>query len=258
VLQHPGIHLSAAAVIELLAAGAVIIFCDEKRLPSGILLPVSQHSQTASRMSNQIDAGAPARKNAWKLIIRAKILAQAGEVNTPAKDKLLRLAQKVKSGDPENLEAQAGRVYWSARFPTQYKKGERRDPSSESNFNVLLNYGYSILRAATARAIVAGGLQPTLGVFHHRRDNAYCLADDLMEPMRPLVDRIVGEILTQADEPVCAALNSTNRRALLDVLSRRVEFGGSSGPLMAVLPRYVTNFYAVLTRQQNKLLFPVF
>lgn len=207
-------------------------------------------------MMAQLEADRPARKQAWKAIVQAKIRAQAGLLDDPFRKKLLTLAQNVKSGDSENAEAQAARIYWPSLFPDRYREGDRRDPQSESRFNALLNYGYAIIRAATARALVSAGLQPALGVFHHKRDNPFCLADDIMEPLRPLVDITVKAILSnQADEE---ALSQRDRKALLGLLTHTVTLDGHSGPLMATLPRYINSFFRLLTRENPGLHSPAF
>ncbi len=258
VLQHPAISLSAAILNALLDAGAAVVICNEKHLPSGMLLPTTTHTELVPRMMAQLEAGLPARKSAWKAIVQAKITAQGRELSAPQRNKLLAIAQGVKSGDPDNAEARAAKIYWAARFPHIYQNGDQRDFDSASLFNLLLNYGYAIVRAAVARALVSAGLQPALGVFHHRRNNPYCLADDLMEPLRPLVDRTVHQILENATNSSPATLLPEYRRALLALLSTSVDFQESSGPLMAVLPRYIASFYRLLTRENDHLDSPTY
>lgn len=258
VLQHPAISLSAAILNALLDAGAAVVICNEKHLPSGILLPTTTHTELVPRMMAQLEAGLPARKNVWKAIVQAKINAQARELPPPQRNKLFAIAQSVKSGDPDNAEARAAKIYWPARFPEIYQNGDQRDFDSTSLFNILLNYGYAILRAAVARAIVSSGLQPALGVFHHRRNNPYCLADDIMEPLRPLVDRTAHQILQEPPNPAPATLLPEYRRAFLALLSENVDFQQQSGPLMAVLPQYINSFYRLLTRESEHLDFPTF
>jgi CRISP-associated protein Cas1 len=255
ILEHPAISLSAALLHALLDSGAVVVICGDKHLPCGLLLPTVSHTELVPRMMAQMNADKPARKQAWKQIVAHKITAQANELKNPFHQKLLYLAQNVKSGDSENAEAQAAKIYWPARFPDRYANGDKRDPESESLFNACLNYGYSIIRASVARALVGAGLQPALGVFHHKRDNPFCLADDVMEPLRPLVDRAVAEILTQQYTEI---LSSDHRRQLLSLLSHEVRFGDQKGPLMAILPRYIASFYRLLTKESEQLDCPKF
>lgn len=254
ILQHPAISLSSAILNALLGSGAVVIICDEKHLPSGLLLPTLTHTELVPRMMAQVEVGKPARKHAWKAIVQSKIRAQASLLDDPYRTKLLTLAQNVKSGDSENAEAQAARIYWPALFPERYRDGDKRDPQSESRFNALLNYGYAIIRAATARALVSAGLQPALGVFHHKRDNPFCLADDVMEPLRPLVDAAVKSIL--AEVPDAENLTQEDRRTLLSLLTHTVTFNDQTGPLMATLPRYINSFYRLLTKESQNLHVP--
>ncbi|MDB4577656.1 type II CRISPR-associated endonuclease Cas1, partial [bacterium] len=193
----------------------------------------------------------------WRAIVKAKIKAQAREVDPPAKTALIRLSESVRSGDPDNHEAQAARIYWASMFPERYELNDKRDPESKSFFNSALNYGYAIMRALVARAIVAAGLNPALGVFHHRRNNAFCSADDIMEPLRPLVDRTVKEIIAESEFST-SGLTSIHRRRLLELLSASVTYGDSTGPLMAVLPRYVNSFFRLLVRESTKLEAPTY
>ena len=235
-----------------------MVICNERNLPSGLLLPTLSHTELVPRMMAQLEAGQPARKQAWKAIVRAKITAQAQALSGAPRRRLDYLAQNVKSGDPENFEAQAAKIYWPSRFPERYQSGDKRDPLSESLFNALLNYGYAIIRASVARALVSAGLQPALGVFHHRRDNPFCLADDVMEPLRPLVDRTVQEIMETEGGLETGDLQSHHRQKLLSLLSADVTFGETSGPLMAVLPRYIASFYRLLIRESETLESPTY
>ena len=158
VLQNPAISLTSALLNSLLENGAVVVICDHRHLPSGLLLPTITHTELGPRLAAQLEAGIPARKQVWKAIIKAKIIAQSNEVEAPANTALRRLAENVRSGDPDNHEAQAARIYWPAMFPKHYAKSDKRDPKSESLFNSALNYGYAIVRAAVARALVSAGL----------------------------------------------------------------------------------------------------
>lgn len=262
VLQNPAISLSSSLLNALLECGAVVVICNDKHLPSGLLLPTITHTELVPRLMAQLDSGQPARKQAWKAIIRAKILAQRNAVGSPANIALNRLAESVRSGDPDNYEAQAARIYWPAMFPDRYAANDKRDPESESLFNAALNYGYAIIRAAVARALVSAGLHPALGVFHHRRGNPFCLADDAMEPLRPLVDRTVKRLLEdgsirQQPESM-SALQPEHRRQLLEVLNTSVNFAATNGPLMAVLPRYINSFYRLLVRESDRLETPTY
>jgi len=256
LLQHPAINLTGAAATALMEAGAVIIFCDRNYMPTGVLLPISTHTEVISRLYEQIDATLPNRKQLWKQLVQAKITAQSQHVLPPVQTKLIALADKIRSGDPENIEAQASKIYWSARFPDQYQVHDKRNPDSDSLFNILLNYGYSIVRAAVARGLVSAGLQPAIGVHHHRRNNPFCLADDIMEPLRPLVDNSVADLLIKYGSN--AEFGKEHRRYLLELLTHTVSFDGQQGPLMVQLPRFIASAYNVLTGKADKLITPIY
>ena len=258
LLQHPAISLSAAILNALLESGAVVIVCGENHLPTGMLLPTTTHTELVPRMMAQFGADRPTRKRVWKAIVEAKIIAQSNQIDDPYRRRLRHLARNVKSGDSENAEAQAAKIYWSARFPDRYRESDRRDPTSESLFNSGLNYGYSIIRATVARALVSAGLQPALGVFHHRRNNPYCLADDVMEPLRPLVDNTVSQILNSRISSDPNSLTVEDRRQLLSLLTHEVVVGESKGPLMVSLPKYISSFFRMLTKESNKLDVPIY
>jgi len=260
ILQHPGIFLSSAVAMELLKNGSAILFSDAKHLPAGLLLPTTMHSELVPRMQAQISASEPTRKRMWKAVVEAKIREQRVHLTErnathDSLPRLLRLEQSVRSGDPENHEAQAARIYWSACFPQQYAEGDRRLPEGTSLFNALLNYGYAIIRAAVARALVASGLQPALGVFHSRRDNPFCLADDLMEPLRPLVDRVVAKIL-ENESNSSERLERRHRQPLLQLLASEVSIHSFRGPLMVALSRYTSGFQKCLVDKDAPFDYP--
>jgi CRISPR-associated protein Cas1 len=201
------------------------------------------------RVRDQIALAGPLRKQLWKQIVQAKIRAQAANLAAgPARTRLLELARTVKSGDPTNHEAQASRVYWSAFFESI---AFRRDRHGDGP-NPLLNYGYAVLRAAIARAIVAAGLLPSLGIKHSNRANAFCLADDLIEPLRPLVDARVKRLLadgrTELDQPTKAAL--------LELLTAETQVGDAAGPLMVNLHRMVASLVKCLQGKAKAIDFP--
>lgn len=187
VCHGKGTMFSEAFAEECMANEIPIIFCDEKHLPQGMLLPFYQHSDTFSRINYQVNATLPKKKQAWQQIIKAKVSAQAfvlekygiGKANM-----LKAMADNVLSGDSTNIEAQAARVYFENLFGEEFIRSD-----DEDCINIALNYGYTILRSLVARAVVSCGLHPSFGLFHSGRINPFCLVDDLMEPLRPLVDR---------------------------------------------------------------------
>ncbi len=182
---HACLYTSAAK------AGVPVVYCDHFGRPLGMMLPNSTHSRVATRHRAQIALSEPKRKQAWRAVVQAKIRNQATVVaGSPAATKLVELAQQVRSGDTDNREAQAARVYWSAYHEEPF----RRDSGGDDTVNGALNYGYTVVRGAMAQAVVRAGLWPTAGIHHQARENAWCLVDDLMEPFRPVVDRAVLEL----------------------------------------------------------------
>lgn len=257
ILQNPAITITAATLNSLCEFGAAIVICGSNRLPSGLLLPLPTHTQLVPRMMAQLETPRSFAKQAWKQIIQAKIKAQAKNLDSIFSDKLEYMATKVRSGDPENFEAQASKIYWQNLFCRQYRDGDQRNPQGKSAFNSMLNYGYAIIRASVARAVVSAGLIPALGVFHKRRDNPFCLADDLMEPLRPAVDRIVYERLKSPSYNSKEPLDKTTKGTLLELLSTKTKLGKKEGPLMVILPRYINNYFRFITNESKKIEIPI-
>jgi CRISPR-associated protein Cas1 len=243
---------SHAALVRLLDAGAGVVVCGRNHQPLGLLLPLGAHTEVVWRMQEQVAASKPLRKQLWQQLIVAKIRAQAGNfaADDPLRRRLLALAGTVRSGDPTNVEAQAAKVYWSAWLGEG--DGFRRDPDAEDAINAMLNYGYAVVRAAVGRALVSAGLHPALGLHHHHRANAFCLADDLMEPLRPLVDRAVRALHLAGQ----VELDPPAKREILKLLTATVRVGEERGPLMVGLHRTVASLVRCLRRESKELLIP--
>lgn len=190
VLVHAGYATYSHGLLLRLAAHDIpLVVCDHRHEPVSVVLPLSGHHQHAGRIRVQMESSQPLRKRIWRDLVRHKIMEQArtlAGVDRVAGEGLKKLVTQVRAGDPENIEARAARYYWPRLFGTEF----RRD-RDQSGLNAHLNYGYTILRSALARAIIAAGLSPALGVWHVNTRNNFCLADDLLEPFRPLVDRVV-------------------------------------------------------------------
>ncbi|MFV2016743.1 MAG: type II CRISPR-associated endonuclease Cas1, partial [Candidatus Heimdallarchaeota archaeon] len=192
LLEHPGIILSQALISACSENNTVLVFCDKRHLPISIITPLTTgHTKHTKIIANQINVSTPLKKKIWKIIVREKISQQILhlEQHNIVTTQLKKIRDKVKSGDKENHEAQAAQRYWKLLFG---KKFQRRD--DENTINNLLNYGYSVIRAMIARSIVGSGLHPSLGIHHHNQYNGLCLADDIMEPLRPWVDFLVYKI----------------------------------------------------------------
>ncbi len=249
LVDHPRVTYSHTALSTLTKAGAVLLLCDQSHLPTSILLPMADHSQVVWRLNDQINASKPLRKTLWKQIVQAKIRRQATVASNPtARSKLLDMAKNVRSGDPANMEAQAARVYWRNYLPDETF---RRD-SDGNELNSFLNYGYAVIRAAVARAIVAAGFLPAIGLHHRNRSNAFCLADDLMEPLRPLVDDRARDLYVQGYRD----LTTEAKAGLLELLTLPVKLKGDAGPLMVKLHQMAGSLAACYQGKAKQLLIP--
>ncbi|VAX37909.1 CRISPR-associated protein Cas1 [hydrothermal vent metagenome] len=265
IVDHPATSISLPAISLLMKEKAAFIICGTDHLPQGMFLPFADHTQIVTRLHTQIDAPKPLQKRLWKQIVQAKIRAQADNLqsNSAPHKLLMNLAKDVKAGDTTNREAHAAKVYWQnwLTCPDDIEVDDegleiiadayRRDRHGDSP-NSLLNYGYAILRAAVARAIVSAGLQPALGIHHKNRSNPFCLADDLMEPFRPIVDCRVRELFFAGETEI----NQETKAQLLDLLTIRINYKEHSGPLMVSLHHYVASFVRCLERTETLMEIP--
>ena len=217
-----------AVFIECLAAGATIIVSGRDHLPAGMMLPMDGHHALTERHWAQVEAGTSLRKRLWQTLVAAK-LRQQGRLLSEVHGHdcgLAALARRVRSGDPDNLEAQGAQRYWPQLFGRDFRRDRRADDA-----NALLNYGYAIVRAACARALVASGLIPSLGVWHRNRSNPFCLADDLLEPWRPIVDWKVRGIVSSGNGSPSLDDRPT-RATLLTIFNETVLVGGKRWPML--------------------------
>lgn len=230
VLDHRQITITHGLMCALLENNSAVISCDSHSMPVGLLLPLYGNTTQNERFRQQLDSSLPLRKQLWQQTIRQKILNQAKVLEQYTEDKypcMAVWAGDVKSGDVENLEGRAAAFYWKRLFPAFPDFVRDRVGEYPNNF---LNYGYAILRAVIARALVGSGLLPTLGIHHHNRYNAYCLADDIMEPYRPYVDELVIKIMN--DFPDSKELNRDMKAKLLQIPVLDVVIEGKRRPLM--------------------------
>lgn len=232
VLDHRQITVTQGLLERLLDNTAAVVTCDSSRMPAGLLLPLEGHTVQQERFRAQIDSSVPLRKQLWQQTVRAKISNQAAllrERGIPHKNMLF-WASAVRSDDPDNLEARAAAYFWSKLFPQVADFRRDREGVPPNN---LLNYGYAILRAVVARSLVCSGLLPTLGIHHHNRYNAFALADDVMEPYRPFVDRLVCTIMDDGED--FSELNSSVKSRLLTIPTLDVAIDGKRNPLMVAV-----------------------
>ena len=242
-----------ATLIGILEAGGVLVTCDHKHLPTGILLSLQGSHALGGRQVLQAKMKKPFRKRVWQAIVQSKIRQQASVLKcfTGTDCGLAAMARRVRSGDPNNIEAQAAQRYW----PRLMGAGFRRDRDA-AGANQLLNYGYTVVRASVARALTAAGLNPALGVHHHRTTNPFCLADDLIEPYRPLVDWTVRRE-TERDDTTSGDLADRETRArVLSLLNRPVSIGERAEPIHMAIMRSATSLAMLITDQGHKLLLP--
>ena len=242
-----------AVFIECLAAGATVMVTGRDHLPMGMMLPLQGHHAPVERHRAQVEAGAALKKRLWQALVVAKLRQQARvlEETNGTDAGLMAMAGRVRSGDPDNLEAQAAQRYW----PSLLGKGFRRNREA-GDANSLLNYGYAIVRAACARALVASGLIPSLGVWHRNRANAFCLADDLLEPFRPLVDLKVRRLIdTEGPEP--SLDDRATRAELLTILNDTIRIGDRRWPLLLGIEQSAASLAkALLLNDRTVLLVP--
>lgn len=254
VLDNRRITITTGAMEALLANNCAIITCDSTDLPAGLMLPLCGNTTQSERFRTQIDASLPLKKQLWQQTVRQKILNQAVVLskNTGAIVKNMQVwANEVRSGDPDNFEARAATYYWRNLFPTlpNFVRGREGDPP-----NNLLNYGYAILRACVARGLVGSGLLPTLGIHHHNRYNAYCLADDIMEPYRPYVDDLVIQIMQEY--PDYSELNRSIKAALLTIPALDVVLDGKRSPLMIAVGQTTASLAKCFNGELRKIAYP--
>lgn len=252
VLEHPQITITLPAMQKLNANNVALVCCDEKHHPSAMLLNLDSHHLQGELFRNQLQTSEPLKKQLWKQVVEQKISNQAALLNKLNKPTgaLPQFAQTVNSGDTTNREGTAAREYWQNLFGS----GFIRDRYGEHP-NPLLNYGYIVLRAAVARALVGSGLLPTLGIHHHNRYNAFCLADDIMEPYRPYVDDLVYELWESGNDDMI--LEKEIKAHLLQVLTMDVKIGKVMRPLMVALSMTTASLARCFNGETKKLVCPV-
>lgn len=254
VLDHRQITITQGVMEKLLENNCAVITCDSRHLPVGLLLPLVGNTVQNERFRSQIDSSLPLRKQLWQQTIQAKIANQAAvlEYSTSRRHgNMLAWVSQVKSGDSDNVEARAATYYWKTVFPERpdFLRGQFEDEP-----NGLFNYGYAVLRAVVARSLVMSGLLPTLGIHHHNRYNAYCLADDIMEPYRPYVDRLVLDIIA---EDGTLSLTQSAKLRLLSIPVLDVEIDGHTSPLMVAVSTTTASLAKCFGGDLRKIVYPI-
>jgi CRISP-associated protein Cas1 len=255
ILDHQQITITQALIAKLLENNVAFITCDSRHHPTGLMLNLDGNTLQSLKFKAQIDATVPLKKQLWQQTVSTKINNQAAMLETiriPTKN-MRNWAAEVKSGDADNHEAVAAAYYWKNIFPIfpDFKRDREGLPP-----NNLLNYGYAILRAVVARSIVASGMMPTLGIFHKNQYNAYCLADDIMEPYRPFVDKVVWDIVRMHGNYL--ELTPNMKQQLLNIPAMDVKINDEKSPLMVAVQRTTASLTKCFEGKTRKILYPEF
>lgn len=253
VVSHPAVCYTQAVLAGICENNGAFIICNEKRLPSAMMMPLSGHFLHTERLAAQINVTVPTKKQIWAAIIGAKVRGQAGLLKELRGNDfgLGQMARKIRSGDVGNIEAQASRRYWPVLFGDSF----RRVPGSDDGINRLLNYGYAIVRATVARAVTASGLHPSLGLHHHNRYNPFCLVDDLMEPFRPLTDRAVY-IAVDMGGPDMPLAKEAKAILLENIFESRIKIQGRSRELFEAAAIMASSLAKIYTGEVKRLVLP--
>lgn len=245
-----GLSYTNNLLVALAERGAPFVLCAANHTPVGMLLPIDGNYEQARRIEGQLAAKLPVHKRMWAAIVRSKLQQQAAVLEAVGVSPmhLLALARKVRSGDPGNLEAQGARHYWGRLFGDAF----RRDQSA-GGINSLLNYGYTILRSATARAVIAAGLHPSIGLFHSNAGNPMRLVDDLIEPFRPAVDMKVWLLQKNGEQDVVPA----TKRALVQTLHDDMSTDSGATPISVCMQRVAVSLAQVYLGERSELDLPL-
>lgn len=253
VVENMQVSMSMPLLSALNENNVAVVFCNEKHMPSSMLLNLESHNIQGELFAQQIAATEPLKKNLWKQTMEQKIFNQAALLKKLGKEykDVLVYSKEVKSGDTDNREGAAARIYWPRLFGKDFIRDRYGEPP-----NMMLNYCYIVLRAAVARALSGSGLLPTLGIFHHNRYNAFCLADDIMEPYRPWVDETVFNIW-QNNEDIME-IDIKTKMQLLEVLTADVDVGKNKRPLMVALSQTTASLAKCFSGEIKKIQYPEF
>lgn len=253
ILDHQQITITQALMAKLLANNTAVITCDDRHHPTGMMFNLDGHTLQSQKFQAQIEASVPLKKQLWQQTIACKIENQAALLQQEREEYklLLTYAKEVKSGDSENHEAKAAAYYWKRIFPDFLEFSRHPQGLPPNN---LLNYGYAILRALVARSLTASGLLPTLGIHHRNQYNAYCLADDIMEPYRPFVDKVVCQIIRGNGKFL--EMTPVMKKALLEIPAMDVQMDGQKSPLMNAVQRTTASLAKCYEGKARKILYP--
>lgn len=253
ILENPQITITHSLLSSLIDNNAAVVTCDKSRMPNGLFLPLESNALQSERFKSQIEASLPLKKQLWQQTISAKIRNQAANLREKGVkiNNMILWGKKVRSGDPDNYEGRAAAYYWKNFFPMipEFIRDRNGEPP-----NNLLNYGYAILRSVVARGLVASGLIPTLGIHHSNKYNAYCLADDIMEPYRPYVDRVVFEIVENGED--FYELSTSIKKQLLTIPVLDVMINEEKRPLMIAVQTTTASLSKCYENEGRKISYP--
>ena len=252
VLTNPSVQLTQAVLAGIANSGGSVVICDRSFLPAGMVLPLQSHFLQSERLALQVQMSAPMRKRLWQQIVQAKIRAQSRLLQElhGSDGRIVGLRERVRSGDPDNLEAQAARRYWPLLFANPKFRRDREAPDQ----NRHLNYGYAVLRAIVARALCGAGLHPSLGVAHKNRYDPFSLAADMMEPFRPVVDRAVA-LWVREHDPM-QPLDPEAKAHLVGTLQSRFEENHEQRTLFDITARAASRFAELALKKAQRLDLP--
>lgn len=254
ILDNQQITITQGLLYFLLQNNTALVSCDSSHMPVGLFLPLDSNQIQSQVFGFQIEASEPLKKQLWQQTISTKIFNQAMVLSRRNKkcDNLKLWSKKVRSGDPDNYEGRAAAYYWKNIFPEELEFERDRYGLPPNN---LLNYGYAILRAVVARALVSSGLLPTLGIHHHNKYNAYCLADDIMEPYRPYVDDLIATFIDDGED--FTELTPSIKKQLLAIPTITVNIEDESGPLMVIMHRTTASLVKCFKGEARKIIYPL-
>ncbi|AKK74523.1 CRISPR-associated protein Cas1 [Chryseobacterium sp. P1-3] len=251
MLDHFQITISHQLIQKMMGNNVVVISCDAHHLPHGIMLPIYGHTEHSDRVKDQLEASEPLKKQLWKQTVECKIenqkevLRRLGNYYEP----MTEYHRNVKSGDSTNMEGIAAQHYWKYLISLDFLRARFGDSP-----NQFFNFGYSVLRSIVARAIVETGLLPVLGIFHKNKYNAYCLADDLMEPFRPFVDLLVMQWLER--KPETEELDKEFKAHILKIATVDVGIDGKTRPLLIAVKMTASSLYKCYTGEKRLISYP--
>lgn len=255
ILDDARITITQSLLLALIHNNTAVLSCDEKHMPLGLVLPMRANHTYTEKLRFQLNASAPLRKNLWQQTVKAKILNQAKvlQVMGHPVDNMHYWAGKVRSGDPDNLEGRAAANYWNRLIErdTPFKRSRYGEPP-----NNLLNYGYAVLRAIIARSLIASGMLPAVGIHHSNKYNPFCLADDIMEPFRPVVDLLVMDVCDEFDEEEIDELTPRVKQSLLVLPTVDVTIEDKKSPLMVGAQRTTASVMQCFEGDRRKIAYP--